>query len=112
LGFFGLAIIALSTSLPELTTSMTATFIHKSKIAVANVVGSNIVNLLLIGGIVALVNPVIINSNQILVFSIIFMNFASILLLLLTKDRDITRTDGMIFLSLYIIYLVVLAAMS
>ncbi len=112
LGFFGLTIIALSTSLPELTTSMTATFIHKSKIAVANVVGSNIVNLLLIGGIVALVNPVIINSNQILVFSIIFMNFASILLLLLTKDRDITRTDGMIFLSLYIIYLVVLAAMS
>ena len=54
----GLTIIAAGTSLPELATSVVAAYRKKADIAVGNIVGSNIFNLLLIGGIVSVVSPV------------------------------------------------------
>ncbi len=54
----GLTIIAAGTSLPELATSVVAAFRKNADIAVGNIVGSNIFNLLLIGGIVSVVSPV------------------------------------------------------
>ncbi|MDX9903232.1 MAG: calcium/sodium antiporter [Bacteroidales bacterium] len=54
----GLTIIAAGTSLPELATSVVAAFRKNADIAVGNIVGSNIFNLLLIGGTVSLVSPV------------------------------------------------------
>ncbi len=112
LGFFGLTIMAISTSLPELTTSITASVIGKSKIAVANIVGSNIVNLLLIGGLVALINPIQLTYNPAFIFSLIYMVFVSALMMLLTRDKDVTRNEGVVFLILYIIYLLVLSGMN
>lgn len=54
----GLTIIAAGTSLPELATSVVAAFRKNADIAVGNIVGSNLFNLLLIGGTVSLVSPV------------------------------------------------------
>lgn len=54
----GLTIIAAGTSLPELATSVVAAFRKNADIAVGNIVGSNIFNLLLIGGLVSTVSPI------------------------------------------------------
>ncbi len=54
----GLTIVAIGTSLPELATSVVAAFRKNADIAVGNIIGSNIFNIFLIGGLVAIINPV------------------------------------------------------
>lgn len=107
--FIGLTIVAIGTSLPELVTTVMAAYRRKIDIAVGNVVGSNIFNLLWILGISALINPLPFNvvSN----FDIIMMIFASTLLILvipLGKKNTIDRWNGILFLLVYVGYLVFL----
>ncbi len=59
----GLTVVAFGTSAPELAVSVKAAFAGEAELAVANVVGSNIVNVLLILGISALILPLMISSN-------------------------------------------------
>lgn len=101
----GLTIIAAGTSLPELVTSVVAAMKKKSDIAIGNVVGSNIFNILLVIPISSLINPVAFKStfNQdfyILIGGTIFVLGA----LLLSKSKKITRWHGLLLLSFYLIY--------
>ncbi|UII33764.1 calcium/sodium antiporter [Fulvivirga ulvae] len=104
--FIGLTIIAVGTSLPELVTSAVAAFKKDTDIAVGNVVGSNIFNLLWILGLSAAIKPipydVISNSD---VFMIIASSTALILAVVVGKRPVISRWEGFFFLIAYFWYI-------
>lgn len=103
--FIGLSIVAIGTSLPELCTSLVALLKGENDIAVGNVIGSNIFNILFILGASSLVNPMLINIESIIDLSILII--ASILLLLFGfNDLKISRKEGMMMLLFYITYFV------
>ncbi|MCC9167187.1 calcium/sodium antiporter [Pontibacter harenae] len=107
--FIGLTVVAIGTSLPELVTSAMAAYRRNIDIAVGNVVGSNIFNLLWILGISAVINPLPFDvlSNP----DISMMILASTLLILtlpIGKKNAIDRWNGILFLLLYVGYIVFL----
>ena len=107
--FIGLTIIAIGTSLPELVTSAMAAYKKDTDIAVGNVVGSNIFNLLWILGLSATIKPipydVISNSD---IFMIIASSTALILAVVVGKKPIISRWEGFFFLIAYCWYIIFL----
>ena len=101
----GLTIISAGTGLPELATSAIAAFRGRDDIAVANVMGSNIFNILGILGVTAIVQPLVVNPSM-LQFDMMIMLVVSALLLpmMLKKSKHITRPEGFVLLSSYIAY--------
>ena len=100
----GLTIVAFGTSLPELITSVTAAKKGNADIAIGNIVGSNIFNILFVVGTTALITPVV-YAQSFLVDSIVAI-FAVVLLLLLVlnKDKKLKRWGGAILLVGYAAY--------
>lgn len=101
----GLTIIAAGTSLPELVTSIVAALKKNSDIAIGNVVGSNIFNVLLILAISSIVNPIEYspNFNQdllILIGGTVFL----IIAMFTGKRKKLDRWEALILLSFYLIY--------
>lgn len=106
--FIGLTIVALGTSLPELVTSITAAIKKNADIAIGNIVGSNIFNILFVIGTSALITPVA-YQGDFLIDSIICVAVSAILLLfVLNKDRKLKRWGGIIMLLCYAGYFVYL----
>lgn len=104
----GLTIVAFGTSLPELITSVTAAIKHKPDIAIGNVVGSNIFNILFVLGVTAVISPVA-YDNAFICDNIMAL-LAAILLfvcVLLNKNKKLGRTGGIIMLASYILYFVI-----
>lgn len=102
----GLTIIAVGTSVPELATSVVAAFKKKADIAVGNIVGSNIFNVFFVLGTTALIKPLPFNSS--INFDILVALIASVLLFVTTitfHRKKIDRMEGVLFLSLYIVYI-------
>lgn len=104
----GLTIVSIGTSLPELATSIVASYKNQSDIILGNVIGSNIMNILAILGITALIIPI--SSAGISTVDIGVMIFTAIILLPLIKMGSIiSRTEGAILLigyACYIYYLI------
>lgn len=104
-----LTILAVGTSLPELVTSVTAAIKGNSDIAIGNIIGSNIFNMLLIIGASALINPILYNISYNLEMGILI---AGILLLslfpIIPPKNKMTRSNGVVYLITYIIYMVIL----
>ncbi len=105
--FIGLTIVALGTSLPELVTSVTAAVKGKSDIAMGNIVGSNIFNILFVVGTTAVITPVPYNASF-LVDSIAAIAAAVLLLLCVLRSQKLTRVGGCIMLAGYAGYFVYL----
>lgn len=105
--FIGLTIVALGTSLPELITSVTAGIKGKADIAIGNIVGSNIFNILFVVGTTALITPVV-YSADFLVDSIMCVAAAVLLLLCVIRKQKLNRTGGIIMLLTYAGYFVYL----
>ncbi len=105
--FIGLTIVALGTSLPELVTSATAAVKGKSDIAMGNIVGSNIFNILFVVGTTAVITPVPYNASF-LADSIIAIAAAVLLFLCVLRTRKLTRLGGSIMLIGYIGYFIYL----
>jgi cation:H+ antiporter len=102
----GLTIVAIGTSLPELVTSVVAATKRKVEIAVGNVVGSNIFNILFVLAITSTIKPL--TFNRAANFDILVTILASFLLLLFMysgKKHRLDRWEGSVFLGLYAIYL-------
>ncbi len=100
----GLTVVAIGTSLPELITSIVASHKNESDIAVGNVIGSSIFNILGILGITALIVPI--SANGISYVDLGVMLFTAIILLPLSKTGyKITRLEGALLLSGYIVYI-------
>lgn len=103
----GLTIVALGTSLPELVTSVTAAIKGKADIAVGNIVGSNIFNILFVVGTSSLITPVVYAPNF-LVDSIVCIAAAVLLWLCVFKKRTLGRAGGAVMLICYAGYFVYL----
>lgn len=100
----GLTIVAIGTSLPELITSIVASYNNEADIAVGNVVGSNIFNILGILGITALITPI--SSGGISLFDFGVMLLTAILLLpLAITNNKISRVEGALLTVGYVIYI-------
>lgn len=105
--FIGLTIVALGTSLPELVTSVTAAKKGNADIAIGNIVGSNIFNILFVIGTTALIIPVPFAANFLIDSAIAI--FAAILLwICVLKTKKLTRMSGIIMLLCYGAYFVYL----
>lgn len=106
----GLTIVAFGTSLPELATSVTAARRGKADIAIGNIVGSNIFNILFVAGTTALITPVVFEAKFV-VDSIIAIVAAVILLVsVCNKDMKLKRPAGAVMLVCYGVYLAYLIA--
>lgn len=103
-----ITILAIGTSLPELVTSVIAAIKGSSDIAIGNIIGSNIFNVLLIVGTSAIVNPIVYNSIynvdiMILLFSTLLLSFFPIFP---PKDK-MGRSEGILYMFLYTLYMVI-----
>ncbi len=100
----GLTVVAFGTSAPELLVSIQAALAGYSEIAIGNVVGSNISNILLVLAITALIFPIPVPASSVRQDWPIMM-FVSILLFVFTLNGWLSRTEGIIFLGLLIAYI-------
>ena len=107
----GLTIVAFGTSAPEMAVSAGAALSGSGDLAIGNVVGSNIANVLLILGLSALIVPLAVNE-QIIRQEIPIMIGASLLFLVLALDGNIGRGEGALLFALVIVYTVFLVTQS
>ena len=108
----GLTIVAFGTSLPELVATGAAAVKHQHAMAIANIIGSNLFNLLLILGVTSLIVPIPV-APMLLRFDMpVMLAFSLALLPLTTPRRRISRRSGVVLLSLYIAYIGWLATAS
>lgn len=105
--FIGLTIVAFGTSLPELVTSVTAAIKGKADIAVGNIVGSDIFNILFVVGTTALITPVAYSPNF-MIDSIIAVFSAILLLVFVLPKQRLGRFGGAVLLAVYAGYFVYL----
>lgn len=103
----GLTIVAVGTSLPEFVTSILAAIRRQTDIAVGNVLGSNIYNVLGIGGVTGLIAPTGFPAEM-LQLDLFVMIAASVLLFLFALNGRISRWEGGLMLAGYVAYVVVL----
>lgn len=102
----GLTIVAVGTSLPELVTSVIAARKGQNELALGNVIGSNIFNILFVLGISAVVNPLT-TGTQVLVDAFVMLG-VTVLLMIFGMRGKLNRAHGAIFLGCYVVYLVYL----
>lgn len=105
--FIGLTIVAFGTSLPELVTSVTAGVKGKTDIAVGNIVGSNIFNILFVVGTTALITPVVYSADFV-VDSVVAISAVVLLLVCVFRKQKLSRLGGAIMLAGYAAYFVYL----
>lgn len=104
-----LTIIAIGTSLPELVTSVTAAIKGESDIAIGNIIGSNIFNMLLIIGASAFIKPISYNSSYNLQMIILIISTIVLAIFPYTDKKDeMTTSNGITYLMLYALYMIIL----
>ena len=103
----GLTIVAFGTSLPELVTSVTAAIKGKADIAVGNIVGSNIFNILFVIGTSSLITPIV-YAESFFVDSIVCIAVAILLWLCVFRNKKLSRMGGAILLIADIVYFIYL----
>ena len=107
----GLTVVAFATSAPELAVTLGAVLGGEPGLAVGNVVGSNIANVLMILGTSAVILPLLVKVQLVRV-DIPFMAAFSVLFLLLAIDGGLSRVDGLILFVLLILYISVAIILS
>ncbi len=103
--FIGLTIIAVGTSLPELMTSLVAAYKKQADIAVGNIVGSSIFNILLVLGVSSVIVPLTVNPTLLFVDMVVMVLFSIALLAFVTTARKISRTEGAVLVLGYAVYI-------
>ena len=102
----GLTIVAGGTSLPELVSSVIAVAKQKEQMALGNIVGSNIFNLLLILGAAAVISPLTMGDITFIDWGVMFLSALALLAASYTfKKRQLDRKDALIFLLIYVGYM-------
>lgn len=105
----GLTICSIGTSLPELVTSVVAAKKNQAGMALGNVIGSNIFNILLVGGLASAISPIGVNMNNII--DIVLLIIVSLYIMILVwKKQLLTRAGGMSMLVIYAAYMVYICA--
>jgi cation:H+ antiporter len=104
----GLTVVAVGTSLPELATSVVAAVKRQTDIALGNIIGSNIFNILGILGITVLIRPIDIPENVVSFDAWVLLGVTALLLYYAMSEARISRREGAIFLALYALYVILL----
>ena len=100
----GLTIVAVGTSLPEFVTSIVAIKKGETEIAIGNVIGSNLFNILLVLGLAATINPIAMSMSAFI--DIVFLVLITLLLyMFMKKDNSLVKKQGIILVVLYIAYM-------
>ncbi len=107
----GLTVISIGTSLPELAVGLTAIKDGAEDMAIGNIAGTNLANILLILGLSAAIRPLLLQIKAIK-FEMLVMIFTAFLLIILCIDGVLSFTDGMILLLLGILYIIILIKKS
>ncbi len=102
----GLTVVAIGTSLPELATSLTAAVKGHPELAIGNVIGSNIFNILLILGVTGLIRPIPGSLDALGLDLIILGGLTVGLIVSLCRPRTLTRWEGAAYLTIYVFFLV------
>ncbi len=100
----GLTIVAMGTSAPEAAVSISGAFAGAADITIGNIVGSNIMNILVILGLSAIVCPLVVDKSTAFIDTP-FMILITVLLLLLGLDGNITLVDGIILVVVFVGYI-------
>lgn len=104
-----LTIVAIGTSLPELITSVTAAIKGSSDIAIGNIIGSNIFNILLIAGTSAIIKPMDFDTNYNIQLIILMISTVVLSIFPHTDKKDeMTMSNGITYVMLYALYMVLL----
>jgi cation:H+ antiporter len=107
----GLTVVALGTSSPEIAVTADAVLAGKGDLALGNVVGSNIFNVLFILGLSAVITPLLV-AQQLIRQEVPIMIGTSLLLFVLALDRSIGRAEGLLLIVLLVAYVVFLIRQS
>jgi cation:H+ antiporter len=102
----GLTIVAMGTSLPELSVSITASMAGSNALAVSNVIGSNIFNLIVVLGASALMAPLYVSKDVLKKDFPFSVGCAALLFILGYIEMELRRYDGLIFLALFVGFIV------
>ncbi|MDO4190436.1 MAG: calcium/sodium antiporter [Bacteroidales bacterium] len=100
----GLTVVAMGTSMPELVVNLTSAFNHETDLAITNVLGSNIANILLILGCTACVCPVLCNKQTI--FEVLICIVSAALTLIFSFGSDISNIEGIILCVCFILFII------
>lgn len=104
-----LTILAIGTSLPELVTSVTAAIKGNSDIAIGNIIGSNIFNILLILGVSSVIKPITFNSSYNMDLSILCISTVILALFpIIPPKSKMSRVNGLIYVLMYGAYMTML----
>lgn len=104
-----LTILAIGTSLPELVTSVTAAIKGNSDIAIGNIIGSNIFNILLIIGVSALISPLAYNFTYNIQMAILIVAMIVLALFpIIPPKNEMSRSNGLLYLIMYVTYMIIL----
>ena len=102
----GLTIVAFGTSLPELVTSIAAARRGNADIAIGNIVGSNVFNILFVAGTSALISPIVFESKFVLDTAVATATAVLLLVCVCNKEGKLKRSGGIIMLLAYAAYFV------
>jgi cation:H+ antiporter len=100
----GLTIVAAGTSMPELVTSLLAALRRQGDVALGNVLGSNIYNILGIGGVTALISPTDMPEQIVTFDNFIMLGLSIVLVAILYTGRRVSRVEGAALLAAYCVY--------
>ena len=100
----GLTVVAMGTSAPEAAVSITSALKGSADIAIGNVLGSNLLNVLLVLGVTALVKPIAVGESTRKI-EIPFLIFISAIFLIFSNKQYVTRLEGLALWALFILYL-------
>lgn len=102
--FIGVTIAAIGTSLPELATSVVAARKNESDIAIGNIVGSNIFNILFILGVVSLAKPIPVSTITLGIDGMVMIFVTLLFLVFATRNGYIHKKEGFFLLAAYLLY--------
>ena len=100
----GITVLALGTSLPELVTAIVASFKRETDLAIGNLLGSNIFNVLSILGITSIIKEIEVNEVILNVDMLWMLGITLLILPMMLSRRRLSRVDGVILLMVYIYY--------
>lgn len=101
----GLTIVAVGTSLPELAASLVGALRREVDMSVGNVLGSNLINVLFVIGLVSLIKPIRVDSGSLMLHFPVMLAFCFLLLPLMWTSRRITRIEGGVLVAGFVTYL-------
>ena len=104
--FVGLTIVGVGTSLPELVTTVISSKKGENEIALGNVIGSNIFNVIFVAGLSAVIAPYTVSAHMII--DLFILIFASLVVMFFVYRGKLNRKHSYLFLTMYFMYLVYL----